>query len=55
VGTVFVAVAGPGGQVCVEKHRFQTDRPAFKQLAAQAALLLLRRLLLGIEPTPQPV
>lgn len=48
VGTVFVGVAGPGGEVRVEKHRFQTDRQAFKQLAAQAALLLLRRILLGL-------
>jgi nicotinamide-nucleotide amidase len=48
VGTVYVAVAGPDEEVRVEKHRFQTDRLAFKQLAAQAALLLLRRILLGV-------
>jgi nicotinamide-nucleotide amidase len=48
VGTVFVAVAGPEGTIRVEKHAFRTDRLAFKQLAAQAALLLLRRVLLEI-------
>jgi nicotinamide-nucleotide amidase len=51
LGTVFVAVAGPDQSVCVEKHRFQTDRLAFKQLAAQAVLLLLRRVLIGV-PNP---
>lgn len=54
VGTVYVSVAGPGAEVVVEKHRFQTDRLAFKQLAAQAALLLLRRVLLGITAAGTP-
>lgn len=54
VGTVYIAVAGPGGEVALEKHRFQTDRLAFKQLAAQAALLLLRRVLLGISSPATP-
>ena len=47
LGTVFVALAGPEGELWVEKHRFQTDRQSFKQLASQTALDLLRRRLMG--------
>ena len=44
VGTLFVALAdGSGTAPTVEEHFFPTDREAFKQRAAQAALDLLRR------------
>jgi nicotinamide-nucleotide amidase len=47
VGTVFVALAGPGELLRVEKHHFPTDRLSFKQLASQTALDLLRRELMS--------
>ena len=46
VGTLFVALAGPGDAApVVERHFFPTDREAFKHRASQAALDLLRRTL----------
>jgi nicotinamide-nucleotide amidase len=45
VGTVFIALAAPG-ETIVKKFFFPTDRETFKQLAAQAALELLRRKIL---------
>lgn len=48
VGTVFIAVAGPGNEVEVKRRQFHVnDRETFKHLAAQAAFYLLRRKLLG--------
>ncbi len=48
VGTLFVALAGPGDAApVVESHFIPTDREAFKQRASQAALDLLRRTLEG--------
>lgn len=43
VGTVFVALARPGGEPIVERKFFKVDRGTFKELAAQAALDLLWR------------
>ncbi len=43
VGTVFIALAGPEGDPVVEQRLFKVDRKAFKDLAANAALDLLRR------------
>lgn len=43
VGTVFLALAGPEGEPAVEQRLFRVDRGAFKSLAANAALDLLRR------------
>jgi nicotinamide-nucleotide amidase len=40
VGTVYVAVAGPGGSR-VHEHHFAGDRPAVRQAAVRAALDLL--------------
>ncbi len=45
VGTLYVAVARRGGGTHVEALRFQRDREAFKQVASNAALDLLRRLM----------
>ncbi len=42
VGTVFIALALRGGETRVEKHSYPTDRAMFKELAAQAALDMLR-------------
>lgn len=47
VGTVFIALAAPG-ETIVKKFFFPTDRETFKQLAAQAALDLLRRKMLSL-------
>lgn len=47
VGTVYVALASAGSPTAVKKFLFPTDRETFKQLAARAALDLLRRRLLG--------
>ena len=47
VGTVYIALASKGSETVVRKLFFPTDREAFKQLAAQAALDLLRRRLLN--------
>ena len=46
VGTIYIALSTPEGSCIVERHRFHTDRLSFKQLASQAALNLLRRVLL---------
>jgi nicotinamide-nucleotide amidase len=46
VGTVYIALASEDQQTVARKFVFPTDRETFKQLAAQAALDLLRRRLL---------
>jgi nicotinamide-nucleotide amidase len=46
VGTVYIALASEDSETIVRKLFFPTDRETFKQLAAQAALDLLRRRLL---------
>jgi nicotinamide-nucleotide amidase len=46
VGTVYVALASGDSETVARKFVFPTDRQTFKQLAAQAALDLLRRRLL---------
>jgi nicotinamide-nucleotide amidase len=47
VGTVYVALASAESGAIVKKFFFPTDRETFKQLAAQAALDLLRRKLVA--------
>ena len=46
VGTVYIALASGDSKTVAKKFIFATDRETFKQLAAQAALDLLRRRLL---------
>ena len=46
IGTVYVALASGDSEIVSRKFLFPTDRETFKQLAAQAALDLLRRKLL---------
>ena len=46
VGTVYIALASGDSETVARKFLFPTDRETFKQLAAQAALDLLRRRLL---------
>ena len=46
VGTVYIALASGDSETVTRKFLFPTDRETFKQLAAQAALDLLRRRLL---------
>ncbi len=46
VGTVYIALAAADSETVAKKFFFPTDRETFKQLAAQAALDLLRRKLL---------
>jgi competence/damage-inducible protein CinA-like protein len=46
VGTVYIALAA-SGETVVKKLFFQTDRETFKQIAAQTALELLRKKLIG--------
>jgi competence/damage-inducible protein CinA-like protein len=46
VGTVYIALASEDSDTGARKFLFPTDRETFKQLAAQAALDLLRRRLL---------
>ena len=46
VGTVYIALASEDSETVARKFLFPTDRQTFKQLAAQAALDLLRRRLL---------
>ena len=46
VGTVYIALASEDQQTVARKFVFPTDRETFKQLAAQAALDLLRLRLL---------
>jgi nicotinamide-nucleotide amidase len=48
VGTVFIALAAPD-ETIAKKFFFPTDRETFKQLAAQAALDLLRRKMLSLD------
>ena len=48
VGTVHVAVAGPGGQVAHRRYRFPGDRERVRWFASQLALEMLRRLLLDV-------
>jgi nicotinamide-nucleotide amidase len=50
-GTVYIALAEPGGTVVVEHHVLQTDRLSFKNLVTQAALNMLRR---ALEQAPSP-
>jgi len=47
VGTVYVALASAGLETIAKGFFFPTDRETFKQLAAQSALDLLRRKILG--------
>ena len=51
VGTVFVAVAGPGGSRVTEGH-FDGDRAAIRAAAVTAALALLRAELAAVEEAP---
>jgi nicotinamide-nucleotide amidase len=46
VGTIYIALAVEESETVARKFVFPTDRETFKQLAAQAALDLLRRRLL---------
>ena len=46
VGLTYVAAAGPGEKIAVEKFVFPGDRGGIKSRAAVAALDLLRRLML---------
>src|SRR5437762_7163746 len=46
VGTVYIALASGDSEIVAKEFLFSTDRETFKQLAAQAALDLLRRRLL---------
>ncbi len=47
VGTVYIALASGDSETVARKFVFPTDRETFKQLAAQAALDLLRLKILG--------
>jgi competence/damage-inducible protein CinA-like protein len=47
VGTVYISLAAGDSETVARKFVFPTDRETFKQLAAQAALDLLRRKILG--------
>lgn len=47
VGTVYLAFASASGQTKVLRRRFQAERQAFKHLATQAALQLLREQILA--------
>ena len=51
VGTVFVAVAGPGGSRVAEGH-FDGDRAAIRAAAVATALALLRTELAAVEEAP---
>lgn len=51
VGTVFVAVAGPGGSRVAEGY-FDGDRAAIRAAAVTAALALLRAELAALEEAP---
>src|SRR6266496_4964497 len=46
IGTVYIALASEDSETVAREFLFPTDRETFKQLAAQAALDLLRRRLL---------
>lgn len=46
VGTVFIALAIPGQPTKLQKRFFPDDRATFKELTTQAALEMLRRLLI---------
>ena len=52
VGTIYIALSIQEGDCIVERHRFHTDRLSFKQLASQAALNLLRRVLIETRLDP---
>jgi nicotinamide-nucleotide amidase len=45
VGTVFMALAGRGGERETEKHLFPFERETFKRITCRYALDLLRRAL----------
>jgi nicotinamide-nucleotide amidase len=47
IGTVYVGLASAGSETIAKKFFFPTDRETFKQLAAQTALDLLRRKIIG--------
>jgi nicotinamide-nucleotide amidase len=47
VGTVYIALASAESETMAKRFFFPTDRETFKQLAAQAALEMLRRRLIG--------
>ena len=47
VGTVCLAVAGPGDEVSTRLYRWPGDRAMIRRMATRAALGLLRRQLLG--------
>jgi nicotinamide-nucleotide amidase len=47
-GTVYIGVAGPGDEVEVRRFNFPGDRARVRMFAAQGALDLLRRKLLGL-------
>jgi nicotinamide-nucleotide amidase len=48
VGTVFIAIAGPGDEIEVKRRQFfASDRESFKRLVSQTAFHLLRRKLLA--------
>lgn len=49
VGTVFIGLAEEGQPVKVQRHVFNADRGAFKQLVARTALDWLRRRMLGAD------
>ena len=53
VGTVHVAVAGPGERVDSRHLRLPGDRERIRWQASQAALEMTRRRLLGIEGSPR--
>ena len=50
VGTVHLAVAGPGGRVAHRRFRFPGDRERVRWFASQLALEILRRLLVAASP-----
>ena len=47
VGLVYIALAGPDGEVEVREHRFAGSRQGVRWSAAEAALALLRSRLPG--------
>jgi nicotinamide-nucleotide amidase len=47
VGTVYVGLASEDSETIIKKFFYPTDRETFKQLAAQSALDLLRRKMIG--------
>lgn len=55
VGTVYLALASASGQSKVLRRRFQAEREAFKHLATQAALQLLREEILAESAGALPI